>query len=51
MRFVNDNFSQLQPAFFNPILLPADEVCWHFCWHFFERLLYAPAKLYFSHFS
>jgi hypothetical protein len=25
---------ELQLTFLNSILLPTDEVCWHFCWHF-----------------
>jgi hypothetical protein len=41
LRFVNDNFSQLQRAFFYSILLPTDEVCWHFCWHFFTKRVIA----------
>jgi hypothetical protein len=38
LHFVNDNFRTLQRTFFNSVLLSTEEVCWHFCWHFSEKM-------------
>jgi hypothetical protein len=31
--------SKITPvSFFNSVLLSTNEICWHFCWHFFDKV-------------